>query len=361
MASIKKRPNGTYQATIYVGRDADGKQLFRYVTRDKEKDCKSAAREIEQEIENKNFTNIGNIKLVDWINEWIELNRDRISPSTHSTYKLYSKVHYAPYFKNLKLSQVTEIHVRRFMAEQLKKLSPTTVRKHISVLKRILEDALKQKNPARGVKLPAKRKYVPYVYSDEEFERLHNIVRGTRDELIILLAAWCGLRRGEIFALKPNDIDWGNGIIRVDEAVSINEDYMYVDKSPKSSKGFREVVVPDYLMGLLEGQRRAQKEIPERLFPIRADHYSSCFAELIRDNNLPHIRFHDLRHYHASWLYARGVPDQYAAQRLGHDIQILKSIYQHLGLDKKTEMDNSIRQMFNPKKDKEKETSLTTD
>ena len=34
MASIKKRPNGTYQATIYIGRDADGKQLFKYVTKD---------------------------------------------------------------------------------------------------------------------------------------------------------------------------------------------------------------------------------------------------------------------------------------------------------------------------------------
>jgi len=97
-----------------------------------------------------------------------------------------------------------------------------------------------------------------------------------------------------------------------------------------------------------------------RIFNMRPDSYSSYFAEFIRDNNLPVIRFHDLRHYHASWLYARGIPDQYAAQRLGHDIAILKSIYQHLGLDKQIEIDDSIRQMHK-EKDTKKETRLTTD
>jgi len=47
------------------------------------------------------------------------------------------------------------------------------------------------------------------------------------------------------------------------------------------------------------------------------------------------------------------VPDQYAAQRLGHDIKILKSIYQHLGLDKRVEIDNNIRQMFKTSKEVE--------
>lgn len=61
---------------------------------------------------------------------------------------------------------------------------------------------------------------------------------------------------------------------------------------------------------------------------------------------MPKIRFHDLRHYHANWLYSQGIPDQYAAKRLGHDIQTLKTIYQHLGVDKKEEIDNNIRQLY---------------
>ncbi|MFA5385106.1 MAG: hypothetical protein WC364_10655 [Eubacteriales bacterium] len=73
MASIKKRPNGTYQATIYVGRDASEKQLFEYVTRDTLRECKSAAREIEQEIEEGKFIRFKNVRVTIWIKEWLEI------------------------------------------------------------------------------------------------------------------------------------------------------------------------------------------------------------------------------------------------------------------------------------------------
>lgn len=72
---------------------------------------------------------------------------------------------------------------------------------------------------------------------------------------------------------------------------------------------------------------------------------------MIREKKLPKIRFHDLRHYHASWMYKQGIPDQYAAGRLGHDIHVLKGIYQHLDLDVKDEIDNLIKSNFENKKD----------
>ena len=346
MAVITKRPNGSYQAVIYVGREDDGKKIRRTVTKPGLRECKLAAKEIEKELEDQNFSNVRNIGVVAWIDEWIETNKTRLSPSTHATYKLYSKVHYAPYFKQkMKLKELNETHIRKFMAKQLGFLSPTTVRKHISVLNKIFEEALKDKNPVRYVKLPSKAKFTPYPLSDKELIQIHDAIRGTRDEVIVLLAALCGLRRGEIFALKPNDVDWRKKTIRVDENTAINDEYMYVDKGPKSDNGYRTVAVPDYLMGLLEDLRKSWSEIPERLFRLRPDYYSSYFAELIRDKGLPPIRFHDLRHYHASWLYAQGIPDKYAAERLGHDIQTLKATYQHIGADRNKEIDNTVRQL----------------
>ena len=343
MASIRKLENGSYQATIYAGLKDDGSQDRRYATRPTLRECKVAVKEIEREIEDKNFSNVRNIGVVAWIDEWIGMNKTRLSPSTHATYKIYSKVHYAPYFKKLKLKELNEIHIRKFMAQQLDFLSPTTVRKHVSVLNKIFEEALKDKNPVRYVKLPSKAKYTPYLLSDTEMEKIHDAIRGTRDELIVLLAAWCGLRRGEIFALKPDDVDWKKKTIRVDENSAINDEYRYVDKGPKSDNGYREVVVPKYLMGLLENKRKGWKEIPERFFSIRPDHYSSYFAKLIRKKELPLIRFHDLRHYNASWLFANKIPDQYAAKHLGDDIQTLKATYQHIGVDFRREIDDTVR------------------
>jgi len=344
MASIRKLENGSYQATIYVGRNDDGSHNRRYVTKNGLRECKLAVKEIEKELEDKNFSNVGNIGVVAWIDEWIEMNKTRLSPSTHATYKLYSKVHYAPYFKQkMKLKELNEIHIRKFMAKQLGFLSPTTVRKHVSVLNKILEEALKDKNPVRYVKLPSKAKYTPYLLSEKEMEDIHDAVRGTRDEPIVLLAAWCGLRRGEIFAVKPDDVDWKKKTVRVDENTAINDEYMYVDKGPKSDNGYRVVVVPHELMTLLENIRKSWKEIPERFWPIRPDHYSSYFAKLIRKKELPPVRFHDLRHYHASWLYANNVPDQYAAKHLGDDIQTLKATYQHIGADRHKDIDDTVR------------------
>lgn len=344
MASIRKLPNGHYQATIYVGRDANGKQIRKYVTRPTLRECKAAAREIEQEIEEGRFVNVQNTRLSTWMDKWLELNKERLSPSTFVSYKAYVDVHFKPAFGNLKLNQINEIHIKQYMNDKLKELSTTTVRKHMFVLRRILEDALKHKNPARNIKIPAPNEYKPHVLTDEEFQKVHNAVKGTRDEIIVLLAAWCGLRRGEIFALKWDDINWQEGTIRIDESRAISENG-YVDKQPKSKNGLRTVVAPEYLINLLAQYRKEQKRITKRIFPIRPDHYSSYFANLVRKKNLPNIRFHDLRHYHATWLYNQGIPDHYAAQRLGHDIHVLKGIYQHLNVDRKKEIDNRIRKL----------------
>jgi len=367
MATIRKRGD-KWQAIVYVGMDENGKETRKYVTCDSRKEAKAKAREIEQELEEGTFLHVENIRLVTWIEKWMYETKT-LAPSTRATYKSYIKNHYKPFFKQLKLKQINEIHIKKFMVEKGKEVSQASVRRMTSVLKSALGDAMKRKSPAMDIKLPKEEKYTPRVPNDAEMELIHNTVKGTRDEPIVLLAAWCGLRRGELFALRWNDIDWNKGTLRVDEAKSINEDNLYEDKRPKSENGVREVVVPEYLMDLLEAMRKPKKKKKKKeqeqvvelgsdkpIFDMRPDSYSSYWAEFVRDKKLPHIRFHDLRHYHASYLYNNNVPDQYAAARMGHDVRVLKGIYQHLGLDRQKECDDNIRQMYGAKKkDEQKE------
>lgn len=353
MASFRKTPQGSYQATIYVGRDGD-KILREYLTRPTLKECKAAAREREQEIEDGNYTSVGNAKVITLIKEYIDLNRGRLAPSTVATYLLYLRAHYEPYFKNKKARDLQEIDIRKFMAHQLEALSVTTVRKHVSVLNKILEERMKNRNPGRFVKLPKKTRYVPRIPTDDEFLAIHEVFRGIglREEIIVLLAGWCSLRRGEIFALKPDDVFKKRQMIRINECYAIDEFYDYNDKDPKSANGFREVAVPKYLMDRLQEYMKSLGEIPDRLFPFRPDHWSTRFHEIIVAHGLAPVRFHDLRHYHATWLWKNGIPDHKAAERLGDDIQTLKQVYQHLGLKESENMDDEIRQMLEepPKK-----------
>ncbi|EGW40691.1 site-specific integrase [Desulfosporosinus sp. OT] len=362
MASIKKLDNGSYQATISLGRDENGKRINKYLTRPGLKECKAAARKIEQEHEEGKLTNTENIRVSEWIKSWLEIRKNKYSPSTYALYQGYLKNYYHPFFKQMKFKNLSDIHLKKFENELLAEQSTTSVRRILSCLRPIFHDALKDKSPFRDFKLP---KAAKVDYSDvptvETFQQILKTVKGTRDEPIILLAAWCGLRREEIFALRRNDLDFKNNQIRIDEAYVINDQNKYEIKSTKSENGLRNVAAPLYLMELIKGViqngfalRRKKKskvvvEISDKkdkgelfIFPMRPDSYSSYIAKLVRKKNMPKTRLHFLRHFHATWLYENDVPDHLSAERLGHDIRVLKEVYQHLGVNKKEKINQKI-------------------
>lgn len=396
MAHIRKLKNNTFQAAVYVGTSAEldkkgkPKKIYEYITCTTEKECKVRARELETDIENRTYSSLGNVKFNAWVDKWMEVNfidysnknvkPGRYKPSTQVSYKMYIETHFKPFFKRFKLKDVQEMHIKEYMTKKLNTgLSPTTIRKHFYILSDIFYDALKIKSPCRDVEPPKLKKYKPQILTEEGFDLMRNALKGTWDEIPLLLAAYCGMREGEIFALKWDDIDDKNELITVDETRAISEDG-YIDGDPKSERGIRIIAAPDFLFSLIEKHRLTQKKISHYLFDMRPDSYSERFGKLIDRHNsaikrlrsgksvmedytikfehkrkvqftpqkkpLPDVRFHDLRHYHATILHKNGVSDQYAADRLGHDIMVLKKIYQHLELGTKKAIDEKVKQIF---------------
>jgi len=366
MASIKKNANGTYSAVVYVGRDSNNKMLREYVTRDGLKECKNAVRDLEEEIANRSLNNLSRMKMCDYMDKWFEINKPFLANTTIKAYKTYIDLHFTPAFGNLRVNQITDMQIKKYLSDKLKCLSSTTVRKHYFTLAKMFYDTLKTKSPCLGIKAPQNSEFTPTIPTEVEFERIHQVFKsiGLQDEVIILLAGWCGLRRGEIFALKWDDINEKDCMIRVDEAVALEEEgYQFELKSPKSANGIRTIIAPDYVMSLLKDMRQLKPkkkskkdeiknnnkaEIKPEIFSYNPDSFSKKYRKIInlKSNNLPKIRFHDLRHYHASLLYKNNVPDQYAAGRLGHDIWVLKKIYQHLGLEETKELDQQVKNIF---------------
>lgn len=350
MASFRKLANGNVQATVYVGRDTDGTQIREYVTCASKKDCKEAVREIEADIANGNYSQMGRVRLVDWVEKWIELNRKILSPGTILIYKINLEAHYRPFFGEKKMKDITEVMVREFMALKLETLNPNTVRKLVSVLNKMLREALRDKNPARFIKLPDKKDFTPYNVTDEDFERIHTIVIGTIDEIFVLLSAWCGLRLGEICALKPGDILKKQCKITIDESLTKNDKHDHEYKSPKSKNGVRTIDISEYLMGLIQAYMKEKGSISEKLFDYLPGSYTHRWIKIVTDNKLPHIRFHDLRHYHISDMYDQGIKDKYAAKRAGDNPETIRKIYQHLRESREDEMSNAFRNVRPGKK-----------
>jgi len=327
MASFRKTDTG-YQATIYVGRDSEGKHIRKYVTKPTLKEAKYAALVLEQEIAEGNATNIPRMSLEQYLDKWFEVNKAELKPSTQISYKMYIERHFKPALGKYLIEELTELKLKEFFSEKKKNLNTNTVRKIFFMLRRALRDALKHKSPLANMKPPKTASPKEnYVYSTEEFSALHEAVRGTSDEVIILLAAWVGLRLGEIFALRCSDFDPVAETIKVDEARTVSDEG-YIISTPKSERGVREILLPDRLVELFK-----KMDMPEDdglLFPMRPDSYSKRFRKILTTCGFPLTRFHDLRHYHASQLYKHKVDDHVAANRLGHDIHILKGIYQHM-------------------------------
>lgn len=362
MASIKKNKSGTYTATVYVGRDEAGKKIMRYITMDGLKETKEAARKLEQDVADKTENQYSSMKFSDYAEAWIDINRKFLASTTIRGYKIAINTHLKPFFKGKRVNQITDMMVKQYMAEKLDTLSGTTVRKHFFILSRMLQDVLKGKNPCTGIKPPQNDEFKPAVPTEEEFDRIYQTFKAisNEDEAIILLAGWCGLRRGEVFALKWEDINSLDGTIRIDEAMALEEDgYDFVEKDPKSRNGFRTIAVPDYLITLLDDVKKNKckfkrykkhggklPDISNFVFQQDPHSFTKKYFRIIDELQLPRVRFHDLRHYHASLMYKNNVPDQYAASRLGHDVWVLKRVYQHLGLKETKELDDKIKDMF---------------
>lgn len=352
MANLKKTKSGTWQATVYLGRDANGKMKRKYITKATRKEAKLVAEELERELAENQYVDIDNLRLITYAAKWLDQHKIDLAPETYKNYLYYVNRTFKNYFDDVQLSKLTEIHIRDFLLHESEQgLSNTTIRKHFFLLRRILKDAMRDKSPCRYIDPPKPQKYVPHVITDKEFTKIHDYVRGTFDELPVLLGGWCGLRRGEIFALRVNDLDFSQCTLRIDETQASSVDGT-VYKGPKSTNGYRTVVVPPYLMDLLSTHIKSKKRIDlsDLLFDIKAVTYTKRFHDLIISMDLCGIRFHDLRHYHATFLHECGIDDFYAANRMGHDINVMRGIYQHLQIDRKTNIDNQLKETFETKK-----------
>lgn len=341
MASIRKLKNGNFQATVSCGRDSTGKQIRKYITASTERECKAAAREYEQDYYEGNISNFKDIRFNKFAQDWLASRESEISTSTMESYHIYVNVHFIPYFGKKKLSQITEYDVTNYKTQKLKTLSPTTVRKHLYVLQKMFS-LLKHKNPVTFIEKPSPSYFKPHVITDHEFEIICSFFKDKSYEPIILLAGLCGLRRGEICALKWNDINSIEKTITIDESLAKCLDNEYKLKSTKSLNGIRTIEAPDIVFKLLEKKKRQQKVIQERIFTQNPSTITDWFSKCMIKLDLPDVRFHDLRHYHTTWLYEQGIPDLYAAKRLGDDVQTIKKIYQHVRDSAQSKYENKI-------------------
>lgn len=293
-----------------------------------------------------------------WLDEYVSIN---CRESTKQSYELCANVHIIPWFEklNLTLGEITPMVVQKYYNEKLKSgLSGNTIRKHHANIRKCLDYAKKMQlitiNPSDSVELPKKVKFHAKFYTKDQVLKLFENVLNTEIETAVVLAVSLGLRRGEVLGLRWADIDCENATMNI-----TNNRVRYKTEiigKPKSEESIRRLDIPAYVLNYLIGLKNNSEFLGEYVCtwpdgtPLRTDYVSKKFKGILEKNNMPLIRFHDLRHTNASLLISQGVDLKRIQGWLGHAQISTTNIYSHLLEDYKKDNANILNNIFSPEK-----------
>jgi integrase len=282
----------------------------------------------------------------EYLVRWLEHVSTQISPSSLKTYRVVLRTYAVPTLGQIPLAKLRALHIARLFATTA--LSP----KSIGLLHRILGQALRAAvkwqmlptNPAAAVDPPRVERKPMQVLDPDGAHRLLEIARPTELYMPILLAIMTGARRGEIVGLRWSAVDLELSQLSI--VASIEQvGTVTREKPPKSGRG-RAVALPALVVDELRRHRITQAEALLRLgvrqdaathicsradgSAWRPDDLTVAFSRLIKAAGLPRIKFHGLRHAHASHLLACGTHPKIVQERLGHaSIAMTLDLYSH--------------------------------
>lgn len=213
--------------------------------------------------------------------------------------------------------------------------SPKTIRNYAG----LITGALREKGVLlSGLVLPKKKMRDVTVPSEEIVREILALAENSELEIPIMLAAFAGLRRGEVCALKEEDIDFKECVIHVCRDIVQNSDRVWVEKPPKTKASDRYVELPKKSLARIK--KMGLPDMTPQVLTRRFERF------LIR-HKIPHFRFHDLRHFCASYMHAQGIPDAYIMQRCGwENDEVLKAIYRHTLADQDKRFVKQINTSF---------------
>lgn len=335
MATAKKLPSGSWRVRVYTHTDASGKKCYESFTAATKKQAELMAA---QYAVKKNDRLKQKMTFGEAVAAYIHSREDVLSPSTIAAYRSIARTH----MKNImpvSIDRLTESDLQMMInAEARAGLAPKTLRN----ITGLITATLKAYRPDFSfyLELPKRQRAEIYIPSDEDMKKIMAEISGTEMELPVMLAAFGPMRRGEICALRTDNI---NGtVVHVCEAIvetKISDDPLRV-KTPKTYAGDRYITYPDFVAARWQG-------LEGRVTQLTPAAITHRFTRILHRLGLPHFRFHDLRHYSASIQHALGIPDQYIMQRGGWATDsTLKAVYRHSVSDVQSQMDQKANDFF---------------
>ena len=351
--TLRKRSNGrSWTVQIYAGRDqGTGKKVYKAETvKGTKADAERRLRELLKEVETVGVKPTVRVTVGQYLDAWLDGDAEsKTRVRTLEEYRGVVKRYLKPMLGGVRLDRLTGADVRQAEGVLLRgggaggrPLSGKTVMQAHRVLSSALTDAgangLLSVNVAKTVSPPRAGRYEASTLSWSDVGRLVDSLEEGDFRSVVVLAVLTGLRRSELAGLRWKDVDFEGMSLSVRRALVKDKAQRLHVTPPKSGRSRVVALSTEGVEELRSMRRRSSGGSGEGFLfcgegggPVNAEAWSRMFRRCCRRLGFEGMRFHDLRHTHASLLLAGGVHLKVVSERLGHSsIGITGDLYSHV-------------------------------
>jgi integrase len=341
--SVYQDTDGRWTGVVSFGiNPATGKRRRRKV----HGKTKQEAQEKLRELQGKGPGEPCKLTVAQFLTRWLENTaREHIGENTYERYARIVNRRIIPRLGGLRLADLTAFHIEDFYAD-MKRAAVGAASRHQAgmVLSTALKHAVRLRlipaNPASEVARPKRLEREMTILTDDQVRLFLAAARRSRYYALFALAVATGMRQGELLALQWADVDFVNNTVTVRRTV-VRVTGRHVVKEPKTKASRRTITVPDFAMNALHEHRKKMvaKGFTDRpvFCSLQGGIMSAqnlrkrTFKPILQRAGLPDMRFHDLRHTHASTLLSKGKSIKAVSRRLGHSsVSITLEVYAHV-------------------------------
>lgn len=335
--SVTKLPNGKFLVRVLVSGAGAGRK-YKSVTCHTMREATATLNRLRTD--KSEGVNIApeRMTLGQFLDQWLaDVVKVTTRPTTYILYEKLVRLHIKPHLGHIQLTALRADQVQRVLAAKIESgLSVETVRRTRGVLRNALNIAIKRRlirhNAAAETEAPTGEAFKARVLTSQESARLLEAAKDHRLYALFVLAS-LGLRQGELLGLRWEDVDEDARVIHIRQQFTMHGSMPHFGP-PKTAGSVRDLpLLPNMAAALRAHYARQQierrwneKKWNERglVFcntygnPLRPRDLLRNFHTILTTADLPHMRFHDLRHSAVSTLIAQGVAPKIVQAIVGH-------------------------------------------
>lgn len=339
---LRKREDGRWEGRIIIGHKNNGSPIFKWVYGDTQKATLRKLHQIIEGYRDVELTEDSRMTVEEWLEKWLdEYMPGTIRENTLESYRKYVENYIAPYIGEKQMMQVTMKDIQQLYNKLSAEgrirehpdmgyaLSNSMVHRIHTMMHKAMRNAVEARiiarNPTEGTILPKVERVPMQVLDEEQLERFMEEIEG--DEVwhdLFYVEITTGLRRGEICGLMWSDFDAKKGTLKIRRTVHVEAKGRIRIGDTKTTTGNRTILLPPSTAELL--RNREKDSVTQWIFPnpTRLEmpvSPSSAYNRLkvvLKNAELPSVRFHDLRHTFATHALSSGVDAKTLSGILGH-------------------------------------------